>query len=63
VIRSGFSRAPGTDLTLFKAMGMGMADVAVAIEVMKRCEALKRGHALPERVRQTLPLTTAKAAE
>ena len=63
VIRAGRRRPADADLTLFKAMGMGLADVAVAIEIMKRCEARNLGHVLPERVRQTLPLTTAKAAE
>jgi ornithine cyclodeaminase len=63
VIRAGKRRPANADLTLFKAMGMGIADLAVAIEVMKRCEAQGRGHRLPERVRQELPLQTAKAAE
>lgn len=63
LIRDGYSRTADTDLTLFKAMGMGMADVAVAVEVLERCEARKLGQVLPERVRQSLPLTTARAAE
>ena len=63
VIRAGQRRPANADLTLFKAMGMGIADLAVAIEVLKRCEARGMGHRLPERVRQDLPLHTAKAAE
>ena len=39
VIREGRRRAPGADLTLFKAMGMGIADLAVAIEVLRVAEA------------------------
>lgn len=63
VIRSGERRPANADLTLFKAMGMGIADLAVAIEVLKRSEALGMGHRLPERVRMELPLQTAEAAE
>ena len=63
VIRAGRRRPANADLTLFKAMGMGIADLAVAIEVLKRCESRGMGHRLPERVRQDLPLHTAKAAE
>jgi len=42
---------------------MGIADLAVAIAVMKRCEASGEGILLPERQRQDLPLVTRKAAE
>lgn len=56
VIQTGRKRAPGADLTLFKAMGMGIADIAVAIEVLKGCSEQGRGTRLPERVRQELPL-------
>jgi alanine dehydrogenase len=56
VIRSGKRRPSGADLTLFKAMGMGIADIAVAIEVLKASQARGLGHKLPERVRQELPL-------
>ena len=62
-IRSGRRRPAGADLTLFKAMGVGIADIAVAIEVLNRCEARAIGHKLPERVRRDLPLATARAAE
>lgn len=59
VIASGQRRPPGADLTLFKAMGMGIADIAVAIEVLKAAEAGGIGQTLPERVRQELPLAPA----
>ena len=62
VIRSGQRRSAGADLTLFKAMGMGIADIAVAIEVLKASERRALGQKLPERVRQELPLA-AKAAQ
>lgn len=56
VIRSGQRRPANADLTLFKAMGMGIADLALAIEVLRAAEAHSLGHRLPERVRQDLPL-------
>ena len=57
VIRHGKRRAADADLTLFKAMGMGIADLAVAIEVLKVAETRGLGQRIPERVRQDLPLT------
>ena len=58
------ARPPDADLTLFKAMGMGIADLAVAAEVLKHCETSKTVHSLPERQRQPLPLQSrARAAE
>ena len=54
-------RRPGdADLTLFKPMGMGISDLAVGIEVLKRSESQGAGHPLPERVRQSLPLQAAE---
>ncbi len=58
LIHSGRRRPDNADLTLFKAMGMGIADLAVAIEVLKVAEARGLGERLPERVRQELPLTS-----
>lgn len=58
VIASGQRRPAGADLTLFKAMGMGIADIAVAIEVLKAAETRGIGKRLPERARQELPLGT-----
>ena len=63
LIRAGRRRPANADLTLFKPMGVGIADLAVAIEVLKRSEARALGHALPERIRMDLPLRTQKAAE
>ncbi|MBT6859697.1 MAG: ornithine cyclodeaminase family protein [Rhodospirillaceae bacterium] len=50
-------RPADADLTLFKAMGMGLADIAVAIEVLKRNEIEGAAHRLPERIKMQLPLT------
>ncbi len=63
LIRAGRRRPANADLTLFKPMGVGIADLAVAVEVLKRSEARALGHALPERIRMDLPLRTQKAAE
>ncbi len=40
-------RPPSPDLTLFKAMGMGISDVAVGVEVLARARAAGRGRPLP----------------
>ena len=50
-------RPAGADLTLFKAMGMGLSDLALAIEVLARVEKRGGGHKLPERVRTPPRLT------
>ena len=49
-------RPADADLTLFKAVGMGLADIAVAIEVLKRNEIEGAAHKLPERIKMQLPL-------
>jgi alanine dehydrogenase len=52
VIHENYKRPANTDLTLFKAMGMGIADLAMAIEVLRKAEGEQGfGHKLPERVR------------
>ena len=40
---AGARRRPDTDLTLFKAMGMGVSDLAVGIEVLGRARRAGRG--------------------
>jgi alanine dehydrogenase len=60
VIQRGNRRPADADLTLFKAMGMGIADLAVASEVLNRIEARGAGHQLPERIRMELPLRAIK---
>ena len=51
VLADGLVRPEGCDLTLFKAMGMGISDLALGIEILARAEAQGRGTTLPERVR------------
>jgi ornithine cyclodeaminase len=56
IIQREYHRPAGADLTLFKPLGMGIADLAVAVEVVGRCRSRAAGHVLPERVRSELPL-------
>ncbi|MBT7954821.1 MAG: ornithine cyclodeaminase family protein [Rhodospirillaceae bacterium] len=58
LIADGYARPADVDLTLFKAMGMGISDVAIAHEVYSRCAGSDNVHTLPERRRQKLPLQT-----
>jgi alanine dehydrogenase len=51
LIAEDLRRPAGADLTLFKAMGMGISDLALGIEVLERARKAGRGHAVPERVR------------
>jgi ornithine cyclodeaminase len=63
LIKSGARRPANADLTLFKAMGMGISDLALAVEVLRRCAETGRGHILPPRVRSDLPLETVTASD
>jgi len=51
LVAAGTTRPAGADLTLFKAMGMGLSDLALAVEILARVEARGGAHRLPERVR------------
>ena len=51
IVALGESRPAGCDLTLFKAMGMGLSDLALGIEILARAERRGGIHTLPERVR------------
>jgi ornithine cyclodeaminase len=51
IIAHGVTRPADADLTLFKAMGMGLCDLALGIEVLARVEKRGGAHRLPERVR------------
>jgi ornithine cyclodeaminase len=52
VVSGGRGRPRDSDVTLFKAMGIGLADLAVAAEVLERAEAggIGRRFAHPEKV-------------
>jgi alanine dehydrogenase len=51
IVAGGTTRPANCDLTLFKAMGMGLSDLALAIEVLRRVERRGGAHTLPGRVR------------
>jgi ornithine cyclodeaminase len=51
IIARNVTRPAGADLTLFKAMGMGLSDLALGIEILARAEKRGGTHRLPDRVR------------
>lgn len=51
VIAADENLPDGADITLFKAMGMGLSDLALAIEILKRARAQNIGHKVPDRVK------------
>ena len=57
VIADDISRPDGADVTLFKAMGMGLSDLALAIEILKRARKQNKGHKVPDRVKLPPRLT------
>jgi ornithine cyclodeaminase len=54
ILAAGTGRPDGADLTLFKAMGIGLADIALGAEIVRRAVAHDRGRPLPAPV--TVPL-------
>lgn len=53
VIAGKVHRPAGCDLTLFKAMGMGLSDLSVAVMALERARAGGIGRAIPHPVRAT----------
>lgn len=47
IVAAGSGRPAGADLTLFRAMGIGLADVALAAELVARAGAAGAGRPLP----------------
>jgi len=47
LIAGGIRRPPAADLTLFKAMGMGLSDLALGIEILARVRQSGGGRAIP----------------
>lgn len=47
VVAAGKGRPAGADLTLFKAMGMGISDLALGAEILSRAAARGLGYRLP----------------
>ena len=48
LIASGRRRTPKDDITLFKAMGMGISDLALGVELVKRAHARGVGRSIPQ---------------
>lgn len=55
-------RDPGDDITIFKAMGMGVSDLALGIELYRRAGAQGVGRTIPSPQRST-PRLTCQAGE
>ncbi|HUZ75906.1 MAG TPA: hypothetical protein VMU87_23205 [Stellaceae bacterium] len=51
IVARGLRRPHDADLTLFKAIGMGLSDLALGSEILARAERRGGAHRLPERVR------------
>jgi ornithine cyclodeaminase len=51
LIEDDVTRPADADLTLFKAMGMGLSDMALAVEILARAREQGLGHPLPERIK------------
>jgi alanine dehydrogenase len=51
LISADQTRPDDADVTLFKAMGMGLSDLALAIEILKRARGENRGHSVPQRIK------------
>src|SRR5262249_6317715 len=64
LIAAGRRRSPGDDVTLFKAMGMGISDLALGAELVKRARrrGIGRTIAQPKKVKPRLTRAQAKSA-
>lgn len=51
IIEDNVTRPANADLTLFKAMGMGLSDMALAVDILARAREQNLGHPVPERVK------------
>jgi ornithine cyclodeaminase len=51
LIQDDITRPEGSDLTLFKAMGMGLSDMALAVDILAKAREQGLGHPVPERVK------------
>jgi ornithine cyclodeaminase len=56
IVAGGAGRPEGADVTLFRAMGIGLADVALGAELVRRAAASGTGRALPGAVPVPLDL-------
>jgi alanine dehydrogenase len=51
LVASGANRPAGTDLTLFKAMGMGLSDLSLGVEILARARTSGAGKPVPTPVK------------
>ena len=51
IVATGARRPGGADLTLFKALGMGISDLSLGIEIYRRAVAQRLGRGVPHPVR------------
>ena len=61
LIASGRKRTVRDDVSLFKAMGMGISDLALGVELLKRARARGAGRAIPQPKKMKPQLAGAKA--
>ena len=61
LIASGRKRTARDDVSLFKAMGMGISDLALGVELLKRARARGTGRAIPQPKKMKPQLAGAKA--
>jgi alanine dehydrogenase len=52
LIESGRKRSGGTDLSIFKAMGMGISDLALGVEIVTRARTRGAGRVIPQPKKQ-----------
>jgi len=51
LIEDDIRRPDNADLTLFKAMGMGLSDMALAVDILAKAREQGLGHPVPERIK------------
>jgi ornithine cyclodeaminase len=61
LIASGRKRTAGDDVSLFKAMGMGISDLALGVELLKRAKERGVGRAIPQPKKMKPRLAGARA--
>jgi ornithine cyclodeaminase len=63
IVAAARPRPAGTDLSLFKPMGMGISDVSLGIEIVRRAEASGIGGTMPHPGLATPRISTASKEE
>jgi len=63
VVASKFTRAASDDLTLFKALGVGISDLSLGVAIYERALALGLGNRIPQPRKTSPRLRTTEAAK